>query len=318
MEVHHFVHPHTLTASLSEPKVMALGYFDGVHRGHAEVIEKARQTAEDRGLPLAVMTFHPHPKVVLSKQTEEDMFYLTPLEEKQRILESLGVEKLYIVRFDQDFASLDPQAFVDAYIIDLGVKHAVAGFDFSYGKFGRGTMETLPYHSRDAFTFSTVSPYTEDGEKVSSTWIRRMVEEGEMVKAARLLGRWYTFEGTVVEGEKRGRTIGFPTANIQSEEPYLLPNDGVYAVRALIDGRWYRGMCNIGYKPTFHDERDGPPEIEVHLFEFNGDIYGKTVRIEWRDRLRGEVKFPSLDALVSQLHEDKRSAEQVLQQEIRD
>ncbi|MBB5323627.1 riboflavin kinase/FMN adenylyltransferase [Anoxybacillus tepidamans] len=307
MKTRFITHPHYMKKEDFPPTVMALGYFDGVHVGHQRVICSAVQIATEKGYKSAVMTFHPHPSVVLGKK-EQHVQLITPLKEKERLIAQLGVDYLYIVEFTAEFAELLPQQFVDQYIIGFHVKHVVAGFDFTYGRLGKGTMETLPFHSREQFTHTTVPKLTRNGEKISSTYIRQLLKNGEVCQLPELLGRFYTVEGTVISGEKRGRTIGFPTANIELADDYLLPALGVYAVKVKIGGETFEGVCNVGYKPTFHDKREGQPDIEVHIFNFSKDVYGEAVTIEWHKRLRSEQKFSSIEQLVAQIERDKEQA----------
>jgi riboflavin kinase/FMN adenylyltransferase len=285
------------------PITVALGFFDGVHRGHQKVIEVAIQEAKKRNIQSAVMTFFPHPKEVL-RENQEEIQYLSPLPEKIKLMENLGIEYLFIVTFDRNFADLSPQQFVDQYLIDLNVKHVVAGFDYSYGRLGKGTMETLPFHSRHKFTQSTVKEVSYLDEKISSTEIRRALSDGNIDKVIRYLGRPFNIEGEVVDGEKRGRTIGFPTANIKTVERTVVPASGVYTVSLLVNGEWFPCVCNIGYKPTFHDESPANPTIEVHVLDFNEDIYEKVVTVAFLNRIRGERKFESIDELKDQINTD--------------
>jgi riboflavin kinase/FMN adenylyltransferase len=301
-------HPHHMKKEDFPPTVMALGYFDGIHLGHQKVIGTAANIAAEKGYKSAVMTFHPHPSVVLGKK-EQHVQFITPLKEKERIIARLGIDYLYIVEFTPSFAELLPQEFVDQYIIGFHVKHVVAGFDFTYGRLGKGTMETLPFHAREQFTQTVIPKLTLEGEKISSTYIRHLLKSGDVESLPRLLGRFYEVEGTVIGGEKRGRTIGFPTANIELTDDYLLPALGVYAVRIKIGAETFEGVCNVGYKPTFHKKQEGKPNIEVHIFDFARDIYGETVTIEWHARLRSEQKFSSVEQLVAQIERDKEKAE---------
>jgi riboflavin kinase / FMN adenylyltransferase len=288
------------------PLAMALGYFDGVHRGHQQVILEAKNQAHALNLNSAVMTFDPHPSVVLGRSNTH-VQYITPLAEKIRIIEQMGIDYLFIVNFTADFASLLPQEFIDQYIIGLNVKHVVAGFDFSYGRMGKGTMETLTFHSREQFTFTVVPKFTEGREKVSSTRIRGLIRDGKMDELPSLLGRYYRTSGHVVHGDKRGRTIGFPTANIDTNDEYLIPPTGVYAVRLMVQNEWHDGVCNVGFKPTFNKE-SLKQTIEVHLFDFERDIYGEEVVVEWHTYLRTEQKFAGIDELVEQINRDKQSS----------
>ncbi|AXF55095.1 riboflavin biosynthesis protein RibF [Salicibibacter kimchii] len=297
-----------LTAAEREarsPVVLALGYFDGVHEGHQKVIRTAISEAEKKGVEAAVLTFHPHPRTVLSKHYEGDEYpELTPLPIKEARVRELGVDRFFIVTFDTTLSSLSPQQFVDGYILPLHVIHAVAGFDFSYGQYGKGNMETLPSHARGEFETTAVTKWERGGEKVSSTRIRQHIESGELEQANALLKRPHSVHGEVVKGDKRGREIGFPTANIALDSPYVLPPVGVFCAYVQIDGMDYPAVCSFGYRPTFHEQQT-EPLIEAHLLSFHDDIYGKRVEMKWLKMLRPEVKFDSADALITQMEEDK-------------
>jgi len=306
LEVVSLSYPISLEKIEFPPLAMALGYFDGVHSGHQQVILEAKNQADDKGLKSAVMTFEPHPSVVLGKTTKQFQ-YITPLSEKVKIIEDLGIDYLFIVEFTPEFASLLPQEFIDQYVIGLNVRHVIAGFDFTYGRMGKGTMETLPFHSRDQFSYTVVPKFVQGDEKVSSTRIRRLLQAGETIELPILLGRYYTTTGIVVHGDKRGRTIGFPTANVDLYDEYIIPPTGVYAVRLMVDNRWFDGVCNVGYKPTFNKE-SLKLSVEVHLFDFNEDIYGQEVVIEWHLYLRKEQKFAGIAELVAQIEKDKQNA----------
>ncbi|RJS62650.1 bifunctional riboflavin kinase/FAD synthetase [Bacillus sp. PK3_68] len=307
MKVYMLHHPHNLDKNNLPPLVMALGFFDGVHTGHQQVIRAAVEKARNQGIKSAVMTFDPHPSVVLGN-THKPIKYITPMDEKIKKIESLEVDYLFIVRFTSDFAALEPQQFVDEYIIGLHVEHVVAGFDYTYGRLGKGTMETLPFHSRDVFTSTTIDKWEYEQEKVSSTKIRHFLGEGNVEEAARLLGRPYEVKGTVIHGDKRGRKIGFPTANVEVDEDYLIPETGVYAVKLKVKNEWYEGVCNIGYRPTFKHPDEHSLSVEVHIFDFDHSIYGEEVSVKWYARLRGEQKFDGIDALVAQIDKDKQAA----------
>lgn len=308
VKIIHLTHPHKQNKIELPPTVMALGFFDGIHLGHQRVIRTAKKIADERGCKSAVITFHPHPSVVLGKK-EAHVEYITPLCIKGKVIADLGIDMLYVVKFDESFAGLLPQQFVDEYIIGLNVKHVVAGFDYSYGRLGKGTMETLPFHARGEFTQTVIEKVEFQEEKVSSTALRKLIRNGEMEQIPSILGRAYTVEGTVVHGDKRGRQIGFPTANVALSEEYLLPPVGVYAVRLKVHDEWYDGVCNIGYKPTFkEDERQ--LSIEVHLFHFNEDIYDQIVAVEWHMRIREEKKFNGIEELVAQIAKDKITAQE--------
>ncbi|MGD6803066.1 bifunctional riboflavin kinase/FAD synthetase [Rossellomorea vietnamensis] len=300
-------HPHSFVPEDFPPLSMALGYFDGVHRGHQKVIKTAIKEAGESGLSTAVMTFDPHPSVVLGRK-HKHVHYITPLQDKIKLMEELGVEYLFIVRFTSDFANLHPQEYVDQYIINLNVRHVSAGFDFSYGKLGKGNMETLQFHSRDKFSYTTVNKQTDHEEKISSTLIRKSLAEGEAEKVEHLLGRYYSTSGTVIHGDKRGRKIGFPTANIELSDDYIIPKLGVYAVRIFVQNHWHNGVANLGYKPTFNNPDDKVLSIEVHIFDYNSSIYGEEVKVEWHKYIRSEQKFNGIQQLIAQIEKDKQEA----------
>ncbi|WP_017727358.1 bifunctional riboflavin kinase/FAD synthetase [Halalkalibacterium ligniniphilum] len=315
METIFLQHPLDVKKEQSPPTVMALGYFDGVHIGHQHVIEAGKHEAVKRGIQLAVMTFHPHPKEVLRKESEQ-MPYITPVEDKIEQMERLGIDRLYFVKFDHAFAQLTPQQFVDQYLIGLHVVHVVAGFDFTYGQLGKGTMETLPFHARNQLTQTTVAKIEREGVKISSTKIRELLEKGEVEKIPFYLGRDYEVSGTVIHGDKRGRTIGFPTANVKPKDRYIIPKTGVYAVEFLHEGQRYEGVCNVGYKPTFYDEKEKIPSIEVHLFNFKGNLYDAFVRVRFKHYIRAEKKFTGIEALVEQIKADSHQAQAFFEQRV--
>jgi riboflavin kinase / FMN adenylyltransferase len=308
MEIVYLDQIHIVEKMNPKPAVMALGYFDGLHIGHQKVIKQTVEIAKHKAIDAAVMTFYPHPSVVLRKDSKTTN-YITPLIQKIKQIEKLGVDVLYIVTFNLELANLTPQEFVDRYIIGLNVKHIVAGFDFTFGQKGKGTMETMPFHARGMFEQTTIEKVGKTGMKISSTIIRKFIQSGDVDIIPDYLGRHFEIEGTVVDGAKRGRTIGFPTANIDYDESYMIPPTGVYVVKMKVGTKWFNGVANIGYKPTFEEERPDKPTIEVHLLEFNNLIYGEKVTVEWHARLREEKKFDAIHALIEQIHKDKNDAE---------
>ncbi|MEG7334088.1 bifunctional riboflavin kinase/FAD synthetase [Bacillus sp. 0102A] len=307
MKTIHITHPHHLIKEEQAKSVMALGYFDGVHLGHQKVIGTAKQIAEEKGLALAVMTFHPHPSHVL-RRNQEPKDLITPLEDKINQIEQLGTEILYVVKFNEAFASLSPKQFADQYIVGLNVQHAVAGFDFTYGKYGKGTMETMPNDLDGEAECTMVEKLTEQDKKISSSYIRTALQNGDVELANVLLGQPYFIKGIVIHGDKRGRTIGFPTANVGLNNSYIVPPTGVYAVKAEVNGEVYNGVCNIGYKPTFYEKRPEQPSIEVNLFDFDQEVYGASIKIEWYKRIRSERKFNGIKELTEQIEKDKQEA----------
>ena len=313
MNTIHLSYPHHLSDSkITGPFSLAIGFFDGVHMGHREVIGHAKRVAENQGLKLAVMTFDPHPSIVLGKRNEK-VFYITPLDQKLELLQTMGVDTTFVVRFTSDFAQLSPANFVDTFIRQLNVKHVTAGFDFTFGAFGKGNMDIMESLAMDDFNVSVVEKKSADSEKISSTRIRQALTVGDMEKVLELLGRPFQIPGIVVHGDKRGRTIGFPTANIQAKEGSYIPATGVYAVRMLVQDEWVDGVCNVGYKPTFKNPEEKKLTIEVHLFQFDKNIYGEEVFVDWYHHIRDERKFDGIESLKHQIEKDKQTAMSFLQ-----
>ncbi|WP_409305468.1 bifunctional riboflavin kinase/FAD synthetase [Peribacillus sp. SCS-155] len=308
MKVIGIEHPHQFNPDDYPKLVMALGFFDGVHKGHQKVIQTAIDVAEKDGMKSAVMTFDPHPSAVLGKN-DKHIRYITPIQDKIQLIKDMGVDYLFVVHFTTKFASLLPQDFIDQYIVNLNVQHVVAGFDYSYGKYGEGKMDTMHSYTQGRFSYTIVEKQTMEDSKVSSTRIRSILETGNFTEFKRLTGRFYLTRGTVGHGEKRGRQLGFPTANVEVSDNYIFPATGVYAVRLHVMGQWYDGVCNVGYKPTFHDVKPETPSVEVHILGFSGDIYGESVKVEWHKRLRSEKKFNGLEELKTQIDQDRQEAE---------
>ncbi|MDN3953958.1 bifunctional riboflavin kinase/FAD synthetase [Sporolactobacillus laevolacticus] len=288
----------------SQEKVIALGYFDGVHLGHQKVIQTAVSIAKEKGLEAAVMTFHPHPSVVLRPDYKRE-HELTPSLIKAELIEKLGVHTLFFVKFDLTLSQLSPQNFVDQYLIKLHAKHVVAGYDFTFGRKAAGNMNNIGEFSRSMFSYTMVPKVELFGAKVSTTHIRSLIEKGAVEEAAKLLGRPYETTGIVVHGDKRGRTLGFPTANVDENEAFVIPENGVYAVQLIVDGQPLDGVCSIGLRPTFYDKNEAKKTVEVYVLDFQGDLYGKKVGIYWHKRLRPELKFSSAEELVVQMEKDK-------------
>ncbi|MFG6148869.1 bifunctional riboflavin kinase/FAD synthetase [Halobacillus sp. B23F22_1] len=291
------------------PCVLAVGFFDGIHKGHQRVIFTAKRKAEELGVKSAVMTFDPHPSVVLNHSVKHAK-YITPLPEKERILNNAGIDTLFIVHFDKSLASLSPEQFVENFFVSQNVQHVVAGFDFTFGFKGKGTMKLLPEYAKSRFTTTTIQQVSEDGEKVSSTRIRDLLDEGELALVNRLLDRPYRITGEVVTGDRRGRTIGYPTANLSLNSEYYMPKVGVYAVKVILGNQEYKGMANLGFKPTFNDEK--VKNLEVHIFDFNHDVYGQEIAIDFYNHIRSEVKFNGIEELIRQLKDDEVKSRELL------
>jgi riboflavin kinase / FMN adenylyltransferase len=311
LKVFELKYPENMTIDSDEEYSLAIGFFDGLHKGHQTVITKAIQKAKELSIRSAVMTFNPHPSHVLGGG-ENKIGYITPFEEKKRILESMGVDAIFVVKFDMQLASLKPSEFVDLFIKSLGVKHVTAGFDYSFGSKGAGTMEDMKKLSAGVYETTIVGKVTDNADKISSTRIRKLLSEGNVEEASLLLGRNFRTIGTVVGGEKKGRQLGFPTANVSPSEGSILPENGVYAVRFIVDGTSMNGVCNVGVKPTFNNPDIKSPMVEVHILDYDGDLYDKEVAVEWVKHIRAEKKFESIDALKSQIKKDKEMAIEIL------
>ncbi len=306
MKVYHLSYPNHLYNE-NEAYSLAIGFFDGVHTGHRAVIQEAKEKGKELGIKTAVMTFDPHPSLVLGGR-KEPVFYITPLEQKIDILKELEVDAVFVVRFTSDFAKLTPQQFIEAFIKDANVLHVTAGFDFTFGAFGKGTMKEMEELSEGAYSVSVVGKKEYSGDKISSTRIRAALKSGDMEEVQALLGRPFMVTGVVVHGDKRGRTINFPTANVQPKEGQFIPATGVYVVKFQVQEKWYEGVCNVGFKPTFNDPKEKKLSIEVHIFAFDQNIYGEEVAVHWYKRIREEQKFNGLEELKAQLIKDKATA----------
>ncbi|WP_337865752.1 bifunctional riboflavin kinase/FAD synthetase [Ignavibacterium sp.] len=293
--------------------VLTLGTFDGIHLGHQLIIKKVIACSEENNLKNIVITFHPHPRKVINPELQ--LKILTTTEEQINILEKLGVQNLFIIDFTKEFAELTPEEFVKNYLVDkIGISRIVIGYDHHFGKGRGGDVEFLKASGKKYdFEILQIQPFVIDDEPVSSTKIRNALESGEIKRANKMLGRTYSFSGVVVEGDKRGRELGYPTANIKiSDDDKMLPQIGIYAVLVELDGIEHKALLSIGKRPTFYN--DGKVIPEVYIYDFNNDIYGKEIKVKLIEKLRGEEKFNSAEELIRQMNIDKENGLRVLNQ----
>lgn len=285
--------------------VAATGFFDGVHLGHQKVLSAVRDKARELGKESQIVTFWPHPRSVLQQQAY-DLRLLTSLQEKEMLFSSLGIDKITVLDFTREFSRLSTEQFLRQYLVEkCGVSHLVIGYDHRIGHDqGETQSQMIETCRRCGIETIRVEELVMDGQTISSTKIRRLLEEGNVVRAAEFLGRKYALKGVVISGNHLGRTIGFPTANLGLYNPLkLVPMNGVYAVDVFLRKEKYRGICNIGVRPTVNAGNN--ISIETHILDFDEDIYGLDLVVEFVGRIREEVKFPSLQALKAQLEKDK-------------
>src|SRR5438445_150602 len=292
--------------SLRGPLFLAIGVFDGVHLGHQAVISTVTSHARSAGGTPLVVTFDPHPVKVLRPRHAPHL--LTATQHKIALIRDLGVEHLLVINFDKKFAATSPEKFVEELLThSRPLSEICVGHEWSFGKDRRGNLNLLKgLGAQFDFNVVGIPPMMASGEVVSSTAIRQAVEKGDFPKAVEMLGREYTILGTVMRGDNLGKKIGFPTANLSAHSEQFPPN-GVYAAEARIDGGLHRGVINLGIRPTVSAGKS-ERVLEIHLFDFNRDIYGRDVEVRFLKFLRPEKKFENLDALVQQIHQDVASA----------
>lgn len=288
--------------------IVAIGNFDGIHRGHQALLGRAMAHARSQGKPAGAIVFEPHPREFFVPA--EPHFRLTPLPEKLRLFEGMGLDEVAVLGFDAQLSAMSAEDFIARVLVTgLGISGAVVGYDFFFGHKRSGTPQTLvEAGQRYGFSVDIVAPVAELGEVFSSTAVRLKLAEGDFAGAAHALGRWWRVTGTVVGGAKRGTGMGYPTANVPMPKGTTLAH-GIFAVRVLIESAWHDGAAYLGTRPTFDD---GQPVLEVFLFDFDGDLYGREIAVEFIAFLRGDRKFDTMDALVAQMDLDVAHARAVL------
>ena len=288
--------------------IVTIGTFDGVHIGHQKILSRLKELKEELGLKTVVLTFEPHPRKILFPE-QKDLKLITLVDEKLELLKKYGVDITVVYPFDKTFSQLEVKQYLEGILVnDLNAKHIVIGYDHKFGKDRKGDINILKEHATaNNYTLEEISKKDIDSIAVSSTNIRKAIEEGDIERAFEYLGHPFYLKAKVVKGKQLGRTLGFPTANLQTESSdKLIPKIGVYFVEVIIENQNYFGMLNIGVNPT--TDSDDKIKIEVNIFDFEKDIYNKSVTLKFIKKLRDEKKFNNLNELIEQLNKDKKSS----------
>lgn len=289
---------------------VTIGSFDGVHQGHQALIGQLVEAAHAAGNPAIVITFFPHPLRVLRGMSGP--FYLSTLDQRAELLGKLGADAVFTLPFNRELANQSAQEFMQALSTHLGIKHLWVGQDFALGRGREGNVTRLAELGESmAYEVEVIPPVKNDGEIISSSQIRALLQAGSVESAAEKLGRWYSVSGPVVRGDARGRELGFPTANLEVWDEQIIPASGIYATFAWVDGQRYLAATNVGVRPTFETE-PVDPRVEPHLLDFSADLYGKLLEVEFVKRLRPELRYESVDALLEQMHRDVMDTKEVL------
>ncbi len=286
--------------------VLTVGTFDGVHRGHKRILDKLKEYSKEKKCRDLVITLHPHPQIVLQREGVKPLRLLTVIEERLELFEKYGVNNVLVLPFTKEFAKTKPEIFIKEYLVEkIGMKKMYIGFDHNFGKDRGGDADLLKNLSKELdFEQERVEPLSENDIVFSSTKIRNSLYDNNLSRANNMLGYYYFAKGTVAQGAKRGRQLGFPTANIHIDNPNkLLPDTGVYLVASKIDEEKHYGMANLGIRPTFTDDK--VPTLEVHFFDFNKDIYGKAISVHFLKYIRPEMRFVKINNLIDQIGKDE-------------
>jgi len=293
--------------------LLTIGVFDGVHAGHRYLLEKLQQRAAGKTLLSGVVTFSPHPQSVLHPNNQ--LPWLSSLEDRIKAFQELGINIVAVLTFTPKVAQLSAREFISLVKKQLRMRGIMVGPDFTLGQGGEGNINLLRALGREMeFTVEVIPPFTINGEVVSSTLIRRALAQCDMRKVERLMGRCFYLGGKVITSDKRGRVLGFPTANLDIKPQQALPGNGIYATIAQVDGKQFASATNIGIRPTFGE---GEKAVETHLLNYKGDLYGKDMRLEFVQKLRDEQRFPSSEELKVQIEKDVREVEAILAKDLK-
>jgi len=293
--------------------LLTIGVFDGVHAGHRYLLKKLRERAAERNLLSGVVTFSPHPQSVLHPRSQ--LPCLTSLEDRVGAFQMLGVSVVAVLTFTPKVSQLSAREFISLIKKHLSMRGILVGSDFTLGKGKEGNINLLrALGSEMGFSVDVIPPFKINGEIVSSTLIRRALAEGDMRKATKLMGRYFYLEGEIITSEKRGRVLGFPTANLDVKPQQALPGNGIYATIAYVQGKHFHSATNVGIRPTFGI---GEEMVETHLLNYKGNLYGKDIRVEFVQKIRDEERFPSSEELKTQIEKDIREVEAILAKDLK-
>lgn len=276
-----------------------IGYFDGIHRGHQALIKQAKKRSKDMTLPVALITFEPDPWTILKK--EQEITHLTSMETRIELGKSLGIQFWIILTFDEALAQMNIDEFHSMLAKDLHINTLICGYDFHYAKNGSGDVHSLK--KQTLFQVDIIDEVEENGAKISSSRIEKAIMNGNMEEAYDLLGRCYEIKGLIIKGNQIGRTIGFPTINLQMDDTYVIPKRGVYIGRVKLNGHLYEAMINVGHNPTLNYQKQ--ISIEAYILDFNQDVYGQKANLQFIKFIRAEMKFQTAEALIQQMNQDK-------------
>ena len=285
--------------------VLTIGNYDGIHIGHRKIIERVKERAQEVGGTSMLVTFHPHPLHVL--KPDKELAAITPLEQRRRLIEETGIDVLFMIPFTRDFSLIDPEDFVKSVLVGkLGMKGIVIGYDFKFGREGKGDLALLERMGLDnGFFVEQVAEIKLEGEKIGSNRVRKLVAAGSVATAAKVLGRPHAIDGTVIRAKGRGHTIGYPTINLKTDYA-LIPQNGVYITQVEVDGQRFGAVTNVGTNPTF--ETGQQRSIETFIIDFQGDLYDRAVRVIFLERIRDEVRFSEVDELIVRIGQDVDAA----------
>lgn len=288
----------------NEPIVATIGQFDGLHVAHISLINKTIEIAKKKLMKSAIFTFDPHPDFVLKKDLSN--VYITPLNEKVDILSNLGLDYMFIIKFDLNIAGIEPNDFVNNILVMNAVKEVVVGFDFSFGKNGKGKPNDISQLSNNLINTTIIDEIKYNEEKIGTTLVKEFLKIGKLDEVYKLLGRYYKISGKVVEGNKIGRTLDLPTANLKVDKQFANIKPGVYVVKVIIKDKEYFGFANLGYNPSFNESND--MIFETHIFNYSADLYGMILEVELLSFIREEIKFTSKEEFLKQIKIDKEKS----------